>query len=115
MKRLLALVVALAASPAALAAPSLLAPADPHAQLGKPGLRVIDMRDQKSYGEKHVPGAVWAAYGSFRGPSKNPGELPPLPILAKRVQSLGLTPETHAVIVSTGRDVTDFGAAARVY
>ncbi len=115
MKHLFVLVFALAASASALAAAPLLAPADLHPLLGKPGVRVIDIRDQKSYADKHIPGAVWAAYGSFRGPSTNPGELPTLPVLAKRVQSLGLTPETHAVIVSTGKDVTDFGAAARVY
>jgi thiosulfate/3-mercaptopyruvate sulfurtransferase len=31
------------------------------------------------------------------------------------VQSLGLTPQTHAIVVSSGDDATDFGASARVY
>mgnify|MGYP000264047835 CR=1 FL=1 len=31
------------------------------------------------------------------------------------MQSLGLTPSTHAVVVSSGADATDFGASARVY
>ena len=31
------------------------------------------------------------------------------------MQSLGLTPATHAIVVSSGADATDFGAAARVY
>lgn len=56
-----------------------------------------------------------APYGKWRGPASNPGELPDLPRLTALVQSLGLTPTTHAVVVSTGADPTDFGAAARVY
>ncbi|KAI5931820.1 3-mercaptopyruvate sulfurtransferase [Manis javanica] len=48
-------------------------------------------------------------------PATNPGELPELPKLTELVQSLGLTPATHAIVVSTGADATDFGAAARVY
>src|SRR5256885_15849328 len=51
----------------------------------------------------------------FRSPATNPGELPELPKLTELVQSLGLTPATHAIVVSTGADATDFGAAARVY
>jgi thiosulfate/3-mercaptopyruvate sulfurtransferase len=41
--------------------------------------------------------------------------LPGLPKLTTLVQSLGLSPSTHAVIVSSGADATDFGASARVY
>jgi thiosulfate/3-mercaptopyruvate sulfurtransferase len=115
MKRLVAFAIALVASAAAFAAPPLLGPADVNALLGKPGVRVVDIRDPASYADKHIPGAVSAPYGSWRGPASNPGELPALPALTKRVQSLGLTPETHVVVVSTGKDVTDFGAAARVY
>lgn len=31
------------------------------------------------------------------------------------MRSLGTTPEIHAVVVSSGKDVADFGAAARIY
>jgi thiosulfate/3-mercaptopyruvate sulfurtransferase len=58
---------------------------------------------------------VNAPYGTWRGPASNPGELPALPKLTTLVQSLGLSPRTHAVIVSSGADATDFGASARVY
>jgi thiosulfate/3-mercaptopyruvate sulfurtransferase len=115
MNRILASLVALAASAGVLAAPPLLAPADLNALLGRPGVRVIDIRDPASYAGKHIPGAVSAPYGTWRGPASNPGELPALPALTARVQSVGLTPETHAVIVSSGKDATDFGASARVY
>ncbi len=115
MPRLFILVAALALAAAAQAAPPLLAPQEVVPLLGKPEVRVIDIRDPKSYAAGHVPGAVSAPYGSWRGPATNPGELPPLPKLAARVQSLGLAPDVHAVVVSSGDDATDFGASARVY
>ena len=61
------------------------------------------------------PGALSAPYGAWRGPATNPGELPPLPDLEALVRRLGLTPDTHVVVVSSGADATDFGASARVY
>lgn len=91
----------------------LLSPAELQAKL--PQVRVIDIRDPKAYATGHIPGAVNAPYGQWRGPATNPGELPGLPKLAALVQSLGLTPATHAVVVSSGADATDFGASARVY
>ena len=119
MKKLLALAVFATAAhvaPAAWAAQPLLTPAElkAHTTQATPP-RVIDIRDPASYGAQHIPGAVNAPYGKWRGPASNPGELPDLPRLTALVQSLGLTPTTHAVVVSTGADPTDFGAAARVY
>ncbi|WP_287952785.1 rhodanese-like domain-containing protein [Diaphorobacter sp.] len=119
MKKLLALAVFATAAhvaPAAWAAQPLLTPAELKAQTTQATPpRVIDIRDPASYGAQHIPGAVNAPYGKWRGPASNPGELPDLPRLTALVQSLGLTPTTHAVVVSTGADPTDFGAAARVY
>ena len=77
--------------------------------------RVIDIRPPKDFAANHIPGAVNAPYGKWRGPATNPGELPDHDKLVALVQSLGLTPETHAVVVSHGKDTTDFGAMARVY
>lgn len=97
-----------------LAAQALLAPAELKALQAQPGVRIIDIRSPKAYDDKHIPGAVSAPYGTWRGPASNPGELPDLPRLTALVQRLGLTPEVHAVVVSSGDDATDFGAAARV-
>lgn len=99
----------------AFAAQPLLTPQELQVKLSDPQVRVIDIRDPKSYAANHVPGAVNAPYGQWRGPATNPGELPPLPKLTTLVQGLGLTPATHAVVVSSGADATDFGASARVY
>ncbi len=115
MKKIWLLLLALAATGLAWGAQPLLTPAELQAQLHDANLRVIDIRDAKSYAGQHIPGAVSAPYGSWRGPASNPGELPPLSKLTALVQSLGLTPATHAVVVSSGADATDFGASARVY
>jgi thiosulfate/3-mercaptopyruvate sulfurtransferase len=97
------------------AAQPLLSPAELQARLADPNVRVIDIRDPKSYAADHIPGAVNAPYGQWRGPAANPGELPALPKLTALVQSLGLTPAAHAVVVSSGDNATDFGSSARVY
>lgn len=115
MKKILVFALSLAAASLSFAAQPLLAPAELKALLGNPSVRVIDIRDPKSYAGQHIPGAVNAPYGKWRGPASNPGELPELPKLTALVQSLGLTPATHAVVVSSGADSTDFGASARVY
>ena len=115
VRRVLASLAALLALGTAHAAPPLLSPGELKALLKQPEVRVIDIRDAESYGEGHVPGAVLAPYGSWRGPAANPGELPALPKLTELVRRLGLSPTTHAVVVSSGANVTDFGAAARVY
>lgn len=84
------------------------------------GPLIIDIRapadDGKSaYVEGHLPGAVNAPYGLFRGPKENPGELVPEDKLEEVLRSLGVTPERPTLIVHQGSDATDFGAAARVY
>lgn len=115
MKKILAFALSLAAASLSFAAQPLLTPAELKAQLDNPSVRVIDIRDAKAYATLHIPGAVNAPYGKWRGPAGNPGELPELSKLSALVQSLGLTPATHAVVVSSGADSTDFGASARVY
>ncbi len=115
MKRFWTLILTAAASVSVWAAQPLLSPQELNARLKQPTVRVIDIRDAKAYAEKRIPGAVNAPYAVWRGPASNPGDLPELNKVTALVQSLGLTPETHAVVVSSGSDATDFGAAARVY
>lgn len=116
MKKMLAFAVALTAAQWAAAAQPLLTPTQLKAiQAASPAVRVIDIRDAQAYGAQHIPGALNAPYGKWRGPATNPGELPDVSKLTQLVQSLGLTPATHAVVVSSGADATDFGASARVY
>lgn len=116
MKALLAFAATLTATQLAWSAQPLLSPAELQPllqQQTKP--RVIDIRDAKSFELGHIEGAVNAPYGKWRGPATNPGELPDQDKLVQLVKSLGLTPESHAVVVSNGVDSSDFGAMARVY
>ena len=99
----------------ALAAQPLLTPAQLQPLLAAGALRVVDVREAPAYALQNLPGAVSAPYGLWRGPDDNPGMVPALPALTALVRQLGLGPQTHAVIVYTGTDSTDFGSAARVY
>jgi thiosulfate/3-mercaptopyruvate sulfurtransferase len=107
--------------PAALHAAPLVTPAELAARLAQPELRVIDIRNGKDesgrapYDTGHIAGSLAAPYASWRGPSDNPGALPPLEALTARLQSLGISAETPVVVVYAGTNATDFGAAARVY
>jgi thiosulfate/3-mercaptopyruvate sulfurtransferase len=115
MLRTLAAVAAWLFSFHAWAAQPLLSAEELAPLLDNPRVRIVDIRDAASYANLHIPGAVSAPYGGWRGPSTNPGELPPVAKLEAQVQRLGLSPETHVVVVSSGVDATDFGASARVY
>jgi thiosulfate/3-mercaptopyruvate sulfurtransferase len=99
----------------AIATEPLLSAQATQAALTTPGTVVLDIRDPKSYAAGHIAGALNAPYGTWRGPEGNPGELPSLENLTKLVQRLGLTPSTQVIVASSGKDATDFGAAARVY
>lgn len=116
MLRFLLALAALCLPALALAAQPLLTPAELDTLIKTGTVRVVDVREADAYALQHVPGAVSAPYFSrWRGPADNPGVVPPLSQLTALVQELGLTPDTHAVIVYTGVDSTDFGSAARVY
>lgn len=115
MKSLSILLSGLAFAVHGLAAQPLLSPQELQPKLADPNVRVIDIRESKVYLADHIPGSVNAPYMHWRGPAGNPGELPPLPKLKELVQSMGLSPSVHAVVVSSGADASDFGAAARVY
>jgi thiosulfate/3-mercaptopyruvate sulfurtransferase len=99
----------------ACAAQPLLNPSELQAQANDSVVRIIDIRDPKTYATNHIAGSVNAPYAKWRGAANNPGELPEIKKLTALVQGLGLTPDTHAVIVSSGANDTDFGASARVY
>ena len=77
---------------------------------------VLDIRaGEGGYGAGHIPGAVSAPYGKFRGPAENPGQLLSEEALTGLLRSLGVTADRPVVVVHQGKDETDFGAAARVY
>lgn len=75
---------------------------------------ILDIR-AKGFDQGHIPGAVTAPYALFRGPTDNPGAVPPVETLEATYEGLGLDPARPVVIVAQGDTDTDFGAAARVY
>lgn len=99
----------------AWAAQPLLTPTELHAIDHDSGVRIIDIRPAKAYAAGHIPGAVSAPYHQWRGPANDPGKLPPESALTALVRNLGLNDDTHAVVVSSGKDSSDFGGSARVY
>lgn len=80
-----------------------------------PQLQLIDIRSPEDYAAGHIPGALSAPYGQWRGPADNPGKLADNPYFEQLLQKLGLTNQQPIVVYSSGADETDFGAAARVY
>jgi len=80
-------------------------------------LTVIDIRPAQDYAAAHIPGALSAPYSSWRGPAHSPGTLPALDVLTRQVRQLGLTDAANhqVIVVSSGANVSDFGASARVY
>lgn len=118
MKKLVALLVGMAMllmSVAAAAAQPLLTPAELQSLNSDAQVRVIDIRTTAAYKDGHIAGAVSAPYADWRGPSADPGKLPSREALQQLVQRLGLTADSHAVVVSSGNNATNFGAMARVY
>ncbi|WOI57700.1 sulfurtransferase [Palleronia sp. LCG004] len=90
----------------------LVAPADLENALDE--VRVIDIRSA-DFDAGHIAGAASAPYDLFRGPAENPGAIVSADALQTAYRDLGLETDDHVVIVYQGSDVSDFGAAARVY
>lgn len=80
-----------------------------------PTVRLLDIRPTDAYAAGHIPHAISAPYGKWRGPATNPGQLIETNDLQQLVRDLGLDADHHVVVYSSGDSQTDFGAAARVY
>ena len=81
---------------------------------------IIDIRGNDKDGaslfeQGHIVGSVNAAYGLFRGPKENPGQLVTEEHLEKVLGEIGAQKDRATVIAYQGASITDFGAAARVY
>ncbi|MGB3339354.1 MAG: sulfurtransferase [Devosia sp.] len=90
--------------------------------LGNPSLVVLDIRDATDAGDLyaagHVPGAVAAPYAASGWRAKVgevPGLLPTEDAIEKLVSGLGVSNDSHVVILTGGANASDFGGATRVY
>lgn len=94
------------------------------ANLGKPGIVIVDVRSaagktKDDYLKGHIPGAVFTDYAKagWREKDKNgtPEMLPPPEKLGQIIGSLGIDNATHVVLVPEGARAVDVGAATRLY
>lgn len=91
---------------------------------GRDDVVVLDIRNQldggseKVYRAGHIPGAVYSDYlkAGWRTERDGvPGQLPALETLEALIGELGISNDSHVVIVSAGSGALDAGSAARVY
>ncbi len=88
------------AVPAAASAPRLVEPDWLAAQLGMPGLKIIDLRAQPEYNTAHIPGSLSLNVESLRGNIGGvPSMLLPAAMLAAQFSLLGLNPSDTVVLV----------------
>lgn len=81
---------------------------------------IIDIRGNNKDGaslfeQGHIAGSVNAPYALFRGPKENPGQLVTEEHLEKVLGEIGANKDRATVIAYQGANISDFGAAARVY
>jgi len=84
------------------------------ANLGREGIRLVDLRDQASYNQGHIPGSIRLDLESLRGAVRGvPSMLLPARLLAGQMSLLGLGPTDLVVLItdSKPRDATLFGLA----
>jgi 3-mercaptopyruvate sulfurtransferase SseA/uncharacterized membrane protein YedE/YeeE len=82
--------------------------------LGKPGIKIIDLRLQPEYNGGHIPGSLSLNVESLRGLVQNvPSCLLPAAILAEHFSLLGIRPDDLVVLVCTDKiqDATLVGMA----
>jgi thiosulfate/3-mercaptopyruvate sulfurtransferase len=93
----------------------LLEPAELAALLDVHGddIRVIHVSGEFQKG--HIPDAGYAPYHIWRSDDANPGALRDVAHWESVVRELGIEAETPVVVVHSGVDASDMGAAARVY
>ena len=116
---LLALLLAVAPVPA-LAAEPLVTVAWLKANLGKPGIVVLDLRPARAqYLAGHIPGAVFTDYAKDGWREKNAagieGMLPPPEKIERLIGGLGIDNQSHVILAPEGRNAADVGTATRIY
>ncbi len=73
-------------------------------QLGREGLKILDVRTQPEYNTRHIPGSVFVSLESFRGVDGGiPSMLLPGPMLAMHLSRMGFTPSDLVVIVTADK------------
>lgn len=105
---------------AACAADPLVDAAWVKANLGKPGIVVVDIQGTSDFLRGHIPGAASTDFGKSGWREENadkvPGMLPAkLDKLVAHIGSLGIDNNSHVVLVAPGGGYSDMGFATRIY
>lgn len=123
-KHVLTATTALVFMSGAAAAQPLMTPETLSGMLGDENLVIVDIRagftedSAETFAEGHVPGAVYANYGSYGWRAEVDGvvgQLPPVADIEAKIQALGVDADDHVVIVNAGHTPLDMGAGTRVY
>lgn len=116
-----ALILFLGIAGTAFAAEPLVDAAWVKANMGKPGVALVDVQPPTDYLRGHIPGAANTDFGKSgwreeRAADKIPEMFPEkLDKLVAHIGSLGIDNNTHVVLVPPGGSYLDMGWATRIY
>ena len=90
------------------------------ANLGKPGVVIVDMQPTSDFLRAHIPGAASTDFGKSGWREERADKVPDmLPAkfdkLAAHIGSLGVDNNSHVVLVAPGGSYGDMGWATRIY
>lgn len=80
-------------------------------------LVILDLQPAQSYQRYHIPGAVNTNYADWRRPSKARAAqvMTPAAELEKLIGELGISNDSHVILVTTGQSAGEIASAARIY
>jgi len=84
--------------------------------LGKPGIRFVDLQTPAGYGRAHLPGAVNSPYSQWR--EKKPGQgsmMRSVAYLESHLGALAIETDTHVVLTPLAVNASELAVATRVY
>lgn len=99
------------------AATPLVEPAWLMANLGMPGMQIVDLQSAGGFRQAHLPGSVNTDYGQWRVKDHHgtPKMLPGKDYLDKLIGRLGIDNQTYVVLAPVGAGAGDMAMATRVY
>ncbi len=89
------------------------------ANMGTPGLVILDTRGRMGFRDAHIPGSITTEYGGktgWRTPKGGVhGMLPDIPYLENLIGSLGIGNEDRVILVPGGFGAGEVATATRIY
>lgn len=90
------------------------------ANLGKPGIAIVDMQPASDFLRGHIPGAANTDFGKSGWREERADKVPDmfpakLDKLVAHIGSLGIDNDSHVILVAPGGSYADMGWATRIY